>query len=139
MTDLMEKEPGTTTPKGGAKSTVFVAPGHPDSVVTLKGRYQNFIGGEWVAPVKGQYMQDVSPVNGKAFCEVARSTKEDVELALDAAHRARKAWGETSLADRAMVLNKIADVLEKNLTMLYALVRHIFRAGGNHRWRVVRP
>ena len=60
----------------------------------------------------------MSPVTGKAFCEVARSTKEDVELALDAAHRARQAWGETSLADRAKVLNRIADVMEANLTML---------------------
>jgi len=118
MTDLMEKESGAGTPKKDAKSTVFAAPGHPDSIVTLKARYQNFIGGEWVAPVKGQYMPNVSPVNGKVFCEVARSTKEDVELALDAAHLARKAWGETSLADRAKVLNKIADVLEANLTML---------------------
>lgn len=74
MTDLMEKDSSTKTPKDGAKSTVFVAPGHPDSVVTLKARYQNFIGGEWVAPVKGEYTADVSPVNGQAFCEVARST-----------------------------------------------------------------
>jgi len=63
-------------------------------------------------------MDDVSPVDGKAFCQVARSTKEDVELALDAAHAARVAWGETSLTDRAKVLNMIADVLEANLTML---------------------
>ncbi len=117
MTDLMEKKSGTTAP-AGARANVFAAPGHPDSIVTLKARYQNFIGGQWVAPVKGQYMADVSPVNGKAFCEVARSTAEDVELALDAAHKARQAWGETSLTDRAKVLNKIADVLEANLTML---------------------
>jgi aldehyde dehydrogenase len=117
MTDLIEKESGATTSLG-AKANVFAAPGHPDSIVTLKARYQNFIGGQWVAPVKGAYMADISPVNGKAFCEVARSTAEDVELALDAAHKARKAWGETSLTDRAKVLNKIADILEANLTML---------------------
>ena len=97
---------------------MFAAPGHEGSLVTLKRRYDNFIGGQWVAPVKGVYMADVSPVNGKTFCEVAKSSKEDVELALDAAHRARSAWGESSLADRASVLNAIADVLEANLTML---------------------
>jgi len=99
-------------------NAVFAAPGEPDSVVTLKPRYQNFIGGKWVPPVRGGYMQDVTPVTGKPFCEVARSTEEDVELALDAAHAAKRAWGETSLTERAAVLNKIADVIEANLTML---------------------
>ena len=117
MTVLLEST--STEEKSMADNvTVFIAPGQEGSLVTLKPRYENFIGGEWVAPVKGAYMADVSPVNGKTFCEVARSTSEDVELALDAAHRARKAWGETSLADRAKVLNRIADVLEANLTML---------------------
>jgi aldehyde dehydrogenase len=87
-------------------------------LVTLKPRYENFIGGKWVPPVRGEYMDDVSPADGSVFCQVARSTKDDVELALDAAHRARQAWGETSLADRAKVLNAIADTLEANLTML---------------------
>jgi len=118
MTDLLEKTSSEKLSEYGDNVKVFVAPGLVDSIVTLKGRYQNFIGGKWVAPVKGEYMEDVSPVNGKVFCEVARSTKEDVELALDAAHRARKAWGETSLPDRAKVLSKIADVMEANLTML---------------------
>src|ERR1035437_8170830 len=76
---------------------VFIAPGLEGSFVSLKPRYENFIGGEWVPPIKGEYMNDVSPVNGKVFCEVARSTKEDVELALDAAHRARQSWGEAGL------------------------------------------
>ena len=117
MTDLLiEKSVATQETPDNVK--VFIAPGKEGSFVSLKPRYENFIGGEWVPPVKGEYMDDVSPVDGKAFCQVARSTKEDVELALDAAHRARQAWGETSLADRAKVLNKIADVLEANLTML---------------------
>src|SRR5665213_885523 len=116
MTDLMENKTTVGIEEDNVK--VFVAPGLEGSVVSLKPRYENFIGGEWVPPVKGEYMDDVSPVNGKAFCQVARSTKEDVELALDAAHSARQAWGEASLADRAKVLNKIADVLEANLTML---------------------
>jgi len=101
-------------PRGG----VYAAPGTPGSVVTLKPRYENFIGGRWVPPAKGEYMANVSPVNGKPFCEVAKSTAEDVELALDAAHAARAAWGETSLAERAAVLNRIADAIEANLEML---------------------
>ncbi|MGP0029247.1 MAG: aldehyde dehydrogenase family protein, partial [Acidimicrobiales bacterium] len=76
------------------------------------------MGGRWVAPVKGQYMVNVSPVNGKPFCEVARSTVEDVELALDAAHAAKDAWGDTSLTERAAVLNRVADAIEANLEML---------------------
>jgi aldehyde dehydrogenase len=96
----------------------FVAPGRPGSVVAVKPRYDNFIGGRWVAPVKGQYMVNVSPVDGKPFCEVAQSSVEDVELALDAAHAARDAWGETSLTERAAVLNRVADAIEANLEML---------------------
>src|SRR5665213_3106324 len=91
MTDLMENKTTVGIEEDNVK--VFVAPGLEGSVVSLKPRYENFIGGEWVPPVKGEYMDDVSPVNGNAFCQVARSTKEDVELALDAAHSARQAWG----------------------------------------------
>ena len=82
---------------GGA----YVAPGQAGSLVDVKPRYENFIGGRWVPPVKGQYMQNVSPVTGHSFTEVARSTAEDVELALDAAHAAKDAWGESSLTERA--------------------------------------
>ena len=117
MTDVLEKAAGSSA-ESGDNVTVFIAPGKVGSLVSLKPRYENFIGGQWVPPVKGEYMDDVSPADGRAFCQVARSSKEDVELALDAAHRARQAWGESSLAERAKVLNAIADVLEKNLTML---------------------
>ncbi|HXQ43506.1 MAG TPA: aldehyde dehydrogenase family protein [Acidimicrobiales bacterium] len=96
----------------------FVAPGRPGSLVEVKPRYENFIGGRWVAPTKGQYMENVSPVTGRPFCEVARSTPEDVELALDAAHQAKEAWGATSLTERAAVLNRVADAIEANLEML---------------------
>ena len=116
MTDVLDIE--QTEEAKGPQSSVFVAPGLPGSVVTLKPRYQNFIGGQWVAPVRGEYMANVSPVTGKVFCEVAKSSAEDVELALDAAHAARQAWGEASLTERAAVLNKIADVIEANLQML---------------------
>ncbi|HEX7647514.1 MAG TPA: aldehyde dehydrogenase [Noviherbaspirillum sp.] len=84
----------------------------------FKQRYDNFIGGKFVAPVQGQYFQNISPVIGKAFCEVARSTAEDIELALDAAHAAKKKWGKTSPTERANILNKIADRLEANLEVL---------------------
>ncbi|MFT4265009.1 MAG: aldehyde dehydrogenase family protein [Nocardioides sp.] len=98
--------------------TIYAQPGTADSVVSFKSRYENWIGGEWVAPVKGQYFENVSPVNGKPFCEVARSTAEDIELALDAAHAAAPAWGKTSPAERAVILNKIADRIEENLELL---------------------
>ncbi len=98
--------------------TVYANPGTDGSVVTYKSRYENWIGGEWVAPVKGRYFENPSPVNGKTFCEVARSSAEDIELALDAAHAAAPAWGKTSVAERAVILNKIADRIEANLEML---------------------
>jgi aldehyde dehydrogenase len=84
----------------------------------FRQRYDNFIGGKFVPPVRGEYFENVSPVIGKSFCEVARSTAEDVELALDAAHAAKRAWGKTSPAERAGILNRIADRMEANLQML---------------------
>ncbi|WP_113927375.1 aldehyde dehydrogenase [Bacillus sp. P14.5] len=97
---------------------IYAQPNKEGSMVEFKSKYDNYIGGEWVAPVKGEYFENVSPVNGQAFCEVARSTSEDIELALDAAHEAKDAWGKTSVAERANILNKIADRLEENLEML---------------------
>lgn len=96
----------------------FAFPNTEGAVVSFDSRYENFIGGEWVAPAKGQYFENPTPVTGQTFCEVARSTAEDVERALDAAHGARKAWGRTSVADRAQILNQIADRIEDNLEML---------------------
>ncbi|RKQ89798.1 aldehyde dehydrogenase [Mycolicibacterium mucogenicum 261Sha1.1M5] len=98
--------------------TVYAFPGQPDSLVTFKDRYEHYIGGEWVPPVKGQYFENITPVTGKAFCEIARGTAEDIEVALDAAHRAAPAWGKTSPAERAVILNKIADRMEANLEMI---------------------
>jgi aldehyde dehydrogenase len=98
--------------------TTYAAPGEYGSPVTLKPRYENFIGGHWVAPIDGAYSQNISPATGLPFCEVPRSTPADVELALDAAHAAREAWGESSTTERAAVLNKIADAIEANLEML---------------------
>ncbi|MHA7143491.1 acetaldehyde dehydrogenase ExaC [Arthrobacter sp. TmT3-37] len=98
--------------------TVYAQPGQDGSKVSFKPRYENWIGGEWAPPIKGQYFENISPVTGKAFCEVARGTAEDIELALDAAHKAAPAWGKTSVAERASVLNRIADRMEENLEML---------------------
>jgi aldehyde dehydrogenase len=96
----------------------YVPPNQDGSKARFRSRYGNFIGGEWKEPVKGQYFQNLSPVNGRPFCEVPRSTAEDIEKALDAAHAAKASWGKTSSAERAILLNKIADRIEQNLEML---------------------
>jgi aldehyde dehydrogenase len=100
------------------KVLTFPAPGHVDSPVELKPRYENFIGGRWIAPVHGEYSENVTPATGEPFTEVPRSTPEDVELALDAAHAAKTAWGEASTTERSRVLNKVADAIEEHLEML---------------------
>jgi aldehyde dehydrogenase len=81
-------------------------------------RYDNYIGGEWRAPKAGKYFDNVSPITGQPVCEIARSDASDVEAALDAAHAAKEAWGRTSPAERAQILNKIADRMEANLEKL---------------------
>ena len=86
--------------------------------IAIRSKYDNYIGGEWVAPTKGQYFDNPSPVTGKTVCQVARGTAEDIELALDAAHKAKDAWGKTSPAERANILNKIADRMEEKLDLL---------------------
>ena len=102
----------------GENRMVYAMPNAEGSKVSFKDRYENYINGEWKAPVKGQYFENVSPVTGKKFTEIARSTSEDVELALDAAHAAKDAWGKTSVTERANALLKIADRMEQNLEML---------------------
>ena len=94
------------------------------SDVVIRSTYDNYIGGKWVAPVKGQYFDNPSPITGKTVCRVARGTAEDIELALDAAHNARDSWGKTAPAQRALILNKIADRMEQRLSLL-ALVETI--------------
>jgi len=100
------------------KTATYEAPGRTGSPVELKSRYDNFIGGHWVPPAEGEYAENVTPATGEAFTEVPRSTPDDVELALDAAHAARVAWGERSTIERATVLNRIADAIEDNLEPL---------------------
>lgn len=96
----------------------YANPNTEGSKVQFKAQYENFIGGEWVAPVKGEYFDDISPVDGKPFAKVPDSTAEDIELALDAAHKAKDAWGKTSPTERSNILLKIADRLEANLELL---------------------
>ena len=100
------------------ESTVFAPPGESGSPVELKGRYENFIGGDWVAPSTGEYRENPSPSTGEVFCEVSYSGAQDIELALDAAHAAKGGWGRRSPAERAAVLNACADAIEANLEML---------------------
>jgi aldehyde dehydrogenase len=88
------------------------------SHIAIRSKYDNFIGGTWVAPVRGQYFANPTPITGATLCEVARSTAEDIELALDAAHAAKDTWGRTSPAERSRILNKIADRTEERLELL---------------------
>ena len=97
---------------------LYAMPGQADAKIQYKTRYDNFIGGQWVAPVKGDYFDVVTPISGAKYTQAARSTAEDVELALDAAHAAFPTWSKTSPAERANLLLKIADRLEQNLEVL---------------------
>lgn len=97
---------------------LYAAPGTPGAKVSFKSQYDNFINGKFVPPVKGQYFDVVTPINGKPYTRAARSGAEDIELALDAAHAAADKWGRTSPAERAHVLLKIADRIEQNLELL---------------------
>jgi aldehyde dehydrogenase len=91
---------------------------HRSAKVPFAKRYDNFIGGQWVAPKAGKYFDNISPVNGQPIGEVARSEAADIEAALDAAHKAKDAWGKTSPAERGLILNRIADRIEENLDLL---------------------
>ncbi|AQQ54475.1 aldehyde dehydrogenase [Planococcus lenghuensis] len=97
---------------------VYAIPNSEGTKIIFKDRYENFIGGEWRAPAKGQYFDNVSPVTGKPFTEIARSTAEDIEAAIDAAHAAFKTWGKTSVTERSNILLRIADRMEQNLEKL---------------------
>lgn len=97
---------------------IYTNPGEQGSVVSFQSRYNNYIGGEWTAPVKGSYFENITPVTGKTICEVPRSTAEDIDLALDAAHRAAPQWGQTSTTERSNLLLKIADRIEQNTEKL---------------------
>ncbi|RLQ21663.1 aldehyde dehydrogenase family protein [Seongchinamella sediminis] len=97
---------------------LYAMPGSKDALFDFKPRYENYIGGEWVAPAAGRYFENITPVTGEAFCEVPRSDAADLAKALDAAHAAADAWGKTAAAERSNVLLKIADRIEANLETL---------------------
>jgi aldehyde dehydrogenase len=97
---------------------IYAAPGAAGAKIAYKAQYDNFIGGKWTPPVKGEYFNVITPTTGKAYTLAARSTAEDIELALDAAHAAADQWGKTDAATRSNILLKIADRIEQNLELL---------------------
>ncbi|GAF61367.1 aldehyde dehydrogenase [Psychrobacter sp. JCM 18903] len=94
---------------------LYAYPNTENSPVQFRKKYDNFINGEWVAPIDSEYFDNSSPIDGKTFCQIARSKAADVEAALDAAHAAKDAWGKTSVTDRSNMLLKLADGIEANL------------------------
>ncbi len=94
---------------------LYAYPNTENSPVQFREKYDNFINGEWVAPIDGEYFDNSSPIDGKTFCQIARSKEADVEAALDAAHAAKDAWGKTSVTERSNMLLKLADGIEANL------------------------
>ncbi|MDX8366401.1 aldehyde dehydrogenase [Cytobacillus sp. IB215665] len=97
---------------------IYANPGSPNSIITFKKQYDNFIGGEWIPSVSGEYFDNMTPITGQAYCQVARSNGEDINRALDAAHAAKDTWGKTSVTERSNLLNKIADRIEENMEKL---------------------
>jgi aldehyde dehydrogenase len=97
---------------------IYASPGTEGSNIVFRKQYENYINGEWCAPIDNQYFDNVSPVNGKVICKMPRSNDKDVELALDAAHQAKESWAATSVTERSNILLKIADILEENLEKL---------------------
>ena len=97
---------------------IYPSPNTSGAPLQFKAKYDNFIGGKFVAPTKGVYFDVVTPITGKPYTQAARSSAEDIELALDAAHAAADRWGKTSAAERGNILLKIADRLEANLELL---------------------
>jgi aldehyde dehydrogenase len=97
---------------------IYAAPGTAGAKIVFKAHYDNFIGGKFVAPVSGEYFDVITPITGQVYTKAARSTAQDIDLALDAAHAAADAWGKTSPTERSNILLKIADRLEANLELL---------------------
>ncbi|WP_397533925.1 aldehyde dehydrogenase family protein [Roseateles sp.] len=98
--------------------TLYAAPNTPGAKIAYKSRYDNFINGRFVGPLKGQYFDVITPISGQVYTQAARSGAEDIELALDAAHAAAAGWAAVAPAERANILLKIADRLEQNIELL---------------------
>ena len=116
ITKGREKKMSTETVKGGVSASLDTS--HLKVPFPFKAKYGNYIGGKFVEPKSGKYFDNVSPINNEVICQVARSDAKDVDAALDAAHEAFKEWGKTDITTRSNIMNKIADVLEKNLNLL---------------------
>ena len=101
-----------------ARKMIYAKPGSENAILSFNEKYDNYIGGQCSAPQEGNYLDNLSPVDGKVFCRVNCSIKADVEKALDAAHAARKNWSKTSPADRSSILLDIADRIEANIETL---------------------
>lgn len=97
---------------------IYAAPNSKDALVNCKDVYLNYIDGDWVKPISGQYFDNISPVNGNVYCKIPRSCAKDINLALNAAHRAFTTWKNTSVTERANILLKIADKIEQHTQML---------------------
>jgi len=97
---------------------IYAKPTSTNSIISLKSRYKNFIGGQWLEPNSRDYLPNYSPVDGKVYCEIAKSQAVDVEEAIDAAEKAQISWGKTSVTERSNLLFKIADRVEKNIEKL---------------------
>ena len=96
----------------------YIPPGAQGSLVSVQDRYENFIGGKWLPPAAGKYRVNLAPATARPICEVADSTPEDIEIALDAAHAAKDGWAATSAAGRATVLSAVADAIEEHAGQL---------------------
>ena len=99
-------------------TTSSLHPGLLGGTHPFRARYGNYIGGAWIEPASGQYFDNVTPITGKVFCQIPRSNAQDIDRALDAAHAAKTAWGHSSVAERANILNRIAQRMEDNLQLL---------------------
>src|SRR6202162_6363589 len=123
QSSALPRETGDSAPAGRMKQSASFTANMKSlqHTIPLRGRYENFIGGRWVAPAKLAYFDNISPTTGQVICQIARSQAEDVEMAIDAAHAAAAQWGRTSVADRARALNRIAARMEQSLPFLAAV------------------
>ena len=80
----------------------------------LQSKYQLLIGGQWKDASDGKLFKTTCPADGSFLAECAEATREDVDEAVAAAWKAFESWKNTTVAERAAVLNKIADIIDAN-------------------------